>query len=381
VYDIDEHRGQPFISMELLEGRTLKHVIARGAVKTEQLLDLGIQLADALDAARAKGIVHRDIKPANVFLTERGQAKVLDFGLAKVEAGGRKAAGEVEGSEIPTRTAEKHLTSPGTALGTVAYMSPEQALGQELDARTDLFSLGVVLYEMATGRPAFTGTTSAAIFDAILHEALDMGPGWSPDGQEIAFNSTRSGNWDVWILTAQGGEARPLTDDPADDFAGSGWSPDGRQIAVASTRTGNQDIWVAPSEGGEPRQLTSDPANEEGAFWSPDGQCLIFATNRAGGSFWRVPAEGGEAEPVLDENSWSPRWSPGGGRVYFAAQREGRGNLHVKDFGGTAERQLTDFVGRPGYLGSEWDTDGEFLYFTWREDIGDLWVMDVDQDQ
>jgi Tol biopolymer transport system component len=202
IYEIDTHEGVPFIAMELLEGQTLKHRIEGRSFKVDQLLDIAIQISDGLDAAHSSGIVHRDIKPANIFITQRGQAKILDFGLAKLTPLNRHPD---EATAATGAGSDFQLTNPGTAMGTVAYMSPEQARGETLDARTDLFSFGVVLYEMATGRQPFSGTTSAVIFEAILNKVppspAQLNPGL-PMQLEFILNKTLEKDRELRCQTA-----------------------------------------------------------------------------------------------------------------------------------------------------------------------------------
>jgi serine/threonine protein kinase/Tol biopolymer transport system component len=266
IYEISEHEGQPFIAMQFLEGQTLRQRIGVGArhgvpLPMDALLDLAIQITDGLDAAHSKGIIHRDIKPANIFITSRGQVKILDFGLAKLTVGAtRWVAQGGRGDALPlqdTPTASidpEHLTSPGVAVGTVAYMSPEQARGEELDTRTDLFSFGAVLYEMATGRQAFSGATTAVLHDAILNRApaplIALNPSLPPKLEEI-INKALEKDRDLRCQTAAELRAdlkRLKRDTESAKLVGAGIAPPSRSELTSAPQ--GVPVLEAPAEAG-----------------------------------------------------------------------------------------------------------------------------------
>jgi serine/threonine protein kinase len=378
VYEIGEEHGQTFIAMEYLDGVTLKDRIGGRPMDTEILLDLGVQIADGLDAAHAEGVVHRDIKPANILVTKRGHVKILDFGLAKLTS---VATGQ-EASAMPTATTEEVLTSPGTPVGTVAYMSPEQVRGKELDARTDLFSFGVVLYEMATGVLPFRGDTAGGITDAILNRTpvapVRLNPSVpaeleriinktmekdrelrcqsasevrtdlkrlrrdtgsdrvSPTGSAGQPSAALARKWYLIlgacaVLLAAAFVAyhiRPHANTPsgaAKVTQISEWnkpmndarlSPGGRAIAFVSPMGGVAQVFLMLTSGGEPLQLTNDEGDKDVDTFSPDGREVYYSRFLGRDEVWAVSALGGSPHRLASASYLV--LSPEGGSIFYA---------------------------------------------------------------
>jgi len=390
IYDIDEHDGQPFISMELLEGRTLKCRIAGKPLEAAELLDLAIQIADALDAAHTKGIVHRDIKPANIFVTARGDAKVLDFGLAKWTRERGKA-----GSKVETATAENNLTSPGTALGTVAYMSPEQVLGKVLDTRTDLFSLGVVLYEMATRTLPFTGDTSGAVFDAILHKAQTAPARLNPElpaeleraidkclekDKDLRYQSASELRADLKRVKRDTGSAESVARPASRPARRRGRVL--RRLAAGAIVVASALGWWSWSHRSPPvpaQLLKIRPfAAEVGPKWwpqlSPDGEKVAYGWRGPDGDNWDiyVKALGMGTKPFrLTEDpaeDLKPVWSPDGRQIAFVRAAEDGAAIYTVPSLGGQERRLADVSGLVRWFDSvvpalSWSPDGKWLAF------------------
>ena len=312
IHDIDEHEGHHFIAMEYLEGKTLRHRIQGKPLGTDEILDLAIQIVDGLDAAHSKGIIHRDVKPANIFITATGHAKILDFGLAKL-APARVQGGEAASATATTETAEAMLTSPGTAVGTVAYMSPEQALGKDLDTRTDLFSFGAVLYEMATGLLPFRGTTSAATFNAILNSSPTAPVRINPDlpaELEHIINKALEKDRDVRYQVASEIRADLKRLKRDSESGKSATSPAGKPpimrrskigywVAAATLVVIGAGIWAFlqfyPREAAlpSPRFMPVTTSGGDSPSLSPDGNWVAYRWNGEKRDNWDILRQGG----------------------------------------------------------------------------------------
>lgn len=406
VYDIDEYEGRRFITMELLEGTTLKSRILGKPLGSDEILDLAIQIAEGLDAAHSRGVIHRDIKPTNIFVTPAGRAKILDFGLAKMIQ-----ERPVPGAATATiRPVDDPLTSPGLALGTVTYMSPEQALGKELDARTDLFSLGVVLYEMATGTIPFKGDSSVAILDAILHKAPTTPILLNPElpaeldriinkamekDRDVRYQSAADLRADLKRLRRDiqsGSSQKALAADPR-VAAPSPWRRKAMAVlgAVCLVAIGVA-IWkgmarrrtTGPATGilGF-NQVTDQPGEECFPSLSPDGKSVAYASQKAGNWDIYLQRVGGRnprnlTEGCLDDDS-QPAFSPDGESIAFRSEREG-GGIYIMGATGESVRRLTDAGHNPA-----WSPDGrEIAYATelvldpgTRNIVSQLWAVSV----
>ena len=391
IYDVGEHNGRPYLVMEVLEGQTLRERIGGRPMATDALLDFGAQIADALDAAHARGIIHRDIKPANIFITSRGQAKILDFGLAKQAASRRVGEAVGAGNSVTQPTSDNlFLTSPGSAIGTVAYMSPEQARGEDLDARTDLFSLGAVLYEMAAGQAAFNGNTSAVIFDAILNRTppspASLNPALPAKLEEIIGKSLEKDR-DLRYQTAAElrGDLKRLKRDTDSSRSSSGstgtWGASnatanpGSGTNVAQPTASHTTSVSSPAAG-----PTSDSTNRGSrvGLWVTAAVIILIAVGAiAAITLHDRFGHHHEAAASFSQMTISPITSTGnihsvtisadGKWVAYVADEKGSHGIWIRQLatGSTAQVEL----GSPGEIeGLNFSLDGNYLYFVKRDE-------------
>ncbi|HJU42678.1 MAG TPA: protein kinase [Vicinamibacterales bacterium] len=418
IFDVGEQDGRPFIVMERLEGQTLKHHIQGNPLPIDDVLKFGREVLSVLEAAHAKGIVHRDIKPANIFVTDRGQAKVLDFGIAKLVADVESV--DITSASAATVTGEHTLTQPGAAIGTVPYMSPEQAHGNQVDARSDLFSFGAVLYEMATGTRAFpkaldwTPPPAPPELDRELYrivlKLLEVDPqaryqrasNVLSDLERLDTRLRSGASRRSWLIAAVAAvaavvlwpradtrmQAVELTRVTADAglTAYPALSPDGKFLAYASDRAGGvMNIWVQQVTGGEPVRVTDGPADDTEPSFSPDGTVIAFRSERDRGGVYVVPALGGQPRRVADQGR-RPRFSPDGQWIAYwigdQRQQFPRNQTYIVPVSGGERRRLASTFFSADY--PVWSPDGGHILFLGAEDDKrpvaeryDWWVVPV----